>query len=58
MKVSYNWLCDFLDLKGGHRPPDEVALALARIGFSLEGREECGRTLCMTSRFMPTGRIV
>ena len=43
MKVSYNWLCDFLDLKGEDRPPDEVALALARIGFALEGREEYGQ---------------
>ena len=43
MKVSYNWLCDFLDLKGGDRPPDQVALALARIGFALEGRQEYGQ---------------
>ena len=43
MKVSYNWLCDFLDLKAEGRSPDEVAIALARIGFALEGREEYGQ---------------
>ena len=43
MKVSYHWLCDFLDLKAENRSPDEVAIALARIGFALEGREEYGQ---------------
>ncbi len=43
MKVSYHWLSDFLNLKGGDRSPDEIAVALARIGFALEGREEYGQ---------------
>ncbi len=43
MRVSYNWLGDFLDLTGAERSPDQVALALARIGFALEGRQECGQ---------------
>ena len=43
MKVSYNWLCDVLDLKADDRSPDEVAIALARIGFALEGLEEYGQ---------------
>ena len=40
MKISYQWLCEFLDLRSGGRSPDEVAQALARIGFALEGLEE------------------
>ena len=43
MKVSYNWLCDFLDLRAEDRSPDEVAIALARIGFALEDWEEYGQ---------------
>ena len=43
MKVSYHWLSDFLNLKGGDRSPDEIAVVLARIGFALEGREEYGQ---------------
>ncbi len=40
MKVSYDWLCDFLALRETAREPDQVAGALARIGFTVEGREE------------------
>ena len=42
MKVSYNWLCDFLDLKSAGRSADHVAPTLAAVGFALEGLERPG----------------
>lgn len=39
MKISLNWLRDFVDLPGS---PSEIAGALTLLGFAVEGMESCG----------------